>query len=86
MPAQTYFESGTHNRMCDYCAKDMKRNQLRRNWENLLVCEECWDTDPNKLFNSPIRTRGTIPAKDVNKDDLPAYNAADHDIDESKIQ
>lgn len=86
MYSKTYFKSGTYNRICDECGFVYKRDQLRKRWDGLIVCEKDWEVDPNKLFNTPIKPKGTIPAKEPNDDVMPDRVASDHEIDEDTIQ
>ena len=79
----TYFDSGTYNAECQLCADLLKRNQLRKNYEGFLVCEQCWEPRPPQEFKQP-KLRGTIPAKDISQANKQAmedsYDEDDHTI------
>jgi hypothetical protein len=50
------FKSGDWLALCDVCARRFYASQLKKRWDNLLVCSEDWETRHPQDF-----VRGTGP-------------------------
>jgi hypothetical protein len=40
---KTYFKSGCWNAICDRCGFQHKSDELKKEWNGLMVCNACWD-------------------------------------------
>lgn len=38
-----YIDLGNHNAICDVCGFKFKGNELRKRWDNLMVCESDYE-------------------------------------------
>lgn len=38
-----YYLPGSFNARCDQCFRKMKAGEVLLEWDNLRVCEQCWD-------------------------------------------
>jgi hypothetical protein len=38
-----YYAHGENNVICDRCGNKYKASQLRKEWDNFMVCSECWE-------------------------------------------
>ena len=71
-----YYKPGDWNAICDSCGFKFKASQLRKRWDEFMVCENDWETrHPQELIRAPIEKVGvewTRPeAPDV--EDGPSY-------------
>ena len=40
---------GTYWKECDECGFDFLRSELRKRWDEAIVCSSCWDPIPRDL-------------------------------------
>lgn len=40
---RSWFKKGSYNVWCTVCAGTVKRGDARMRWDNVLVCNKCWD-------------------------------------------
>jgi hypothetical protein len=38
-----FYAHGENNVICDRCGSKFKASQLRKEWDNLMVCSICWE-------------------------------------------
>lgn len=55
------FESGNYWVVCDRCGLDYRIRETRKTWDNLLVCEECWETKHPQDYVAPKRDNIIVP-------------------------
>ncbi len=49
-----YFVSGEWNVVCPQCGFHFKSGQLRKRWDGIRVCQQCWEPrHPLDLIKSP---------------------------------
>ncbi len=58
-----YYKPGCHNFECDICREWCKSSEKRKQWNNAVVCKDCWDPKPGFMYPLP-RVRDMIPVKD----------------------
>ena len=39
----SYFKPGCWNVICDRCGFEYKSDELRKEWNGLMVCKPCWE-------------------------------------------
>ena len=75
----THYKKGDWNASCDRCGFDFKASELRREWQGLMVCKDCWEPrHPADTFRMPRVERPvawTRPPKGEYINDL-AYQLA----------
>lgn len=50
---------GSQNGLCDECSFKFKQTDLRKRWDNLMVCRDCWEPEhPSQLYNYRARDNG----------------------------
>lgn len=64
----SYFKSGEWNVICDVCGFKFKSGQIRKRWDNLMVCSRDWEMDHPQKY---IRVRETGQAVPFIRDDTP---------------
>lgn len=48
-----YFKHGSWNVICDVCGVRFKADQVRKRWDNLIVCDKDWEADhPQKYIRA----------------------------------
>jgi hypothetical protein len=55
MIINTYFKPGVWNVHCDVCGFRFKSDQVKRRWDNLMVCDKDWEVDHPQKY---LRVRG----------------------------
>lgn len=53
MAYKTRYVKGDYNVWCSVCTGTMKRSQAIMRWDNVIVCEECWE--PRHPQDHPAR-------------------------------
>lgn len=49
--SRTFYKSGQWNVNCDVCGFKFKSNEIRKRWDNLMVCEADYEADhPQKYL------------------------------------
>lgn len=43
MPIQHTFTPGLWKVICDRCGREYKSDEVRKEWDNLMVCKDCWE-------------------------------------------
>lgn len=43
MGKANYLKRGSHNAICDRCGFKYKAEQIKKEWNGLRVCKECWE-------------------------------------------
>lgn len=62
--APCYVPGGTYS-VCDRCSKKRRREDVAREWTNLIVCKDtCWDPRPPQLDPPNVWPEG-IPLPDI---------------------
>lgn len=56
-----YFAKGSYNVICDQCAKKMKHFEAYHQWDNLVVCRQCYDPRPAQDFVRGVYDRQAVP-------------------------
>lgn len=64
--ANNYFLSGSHNIICDVCGRRFKFHQVRKRWDNLIVCEKDYELDHPQKY---LRVRETGQAVPIIRDE-----------------
>lgn len=54
MTNANYFEAGSWNVICDTCKQKKKDSNCRKQWDNLFVCNACWDPKHPYLWPRPV--------------------------------
>lgn len=71
---KTEFQPHKHNVVCAVCQAYFKSDQVRRNWEGVLVCDKDWDPKPITLIPETYTPNDPRPVERVQGND----NAADN--------
>lgn len=53
-----YYKPGDHNAICDVCGFKFKASQLRKRWDNFMVCAADWEPRHSLDF---LRVRSPNP-------------------------
>lgn len=56
-----FFKLGDHNVICDKCGFKYKSSAMRKQWDNLYVCHECFDVRHPQDFVRSIKDNQTVP-------------------------
>jgi hypothetical protein len=56
-----YLKVGDYNAECQRCHFKFKASELRREWTNLLVCDQCYDPRHPQEFLRAARDDMTVP-------------------------
>ena len=63
----TYFKKGEWNADCMRCGFQYKSGSLKKDWEGLYVCKECWEPRHPQEFLKGRKDHSSVPW--TNKDD-----------------
>ena len=61
MSLRPYYAKGDWNCICDRCGRELKASQLRKEWDNLMVCVECWEPRQPQDFVRGVPDRIGVP-------------------------
>ena len=61
MGKNDYYKKGEWNVTCDRCGAKRKSGKIRREWNNLLVCERCFEERHPQDFIKIIKDDQTVP-------------------------
>ena len=56
-----YLKIGDHNAFCDVCGFKYKASELRKRWDNMMVCAEDWEVRHPQDFIKGIKERPAPP-------------------------
>lgn len=60
-----YYKIGSHNVLCDNCAKKFKREQVRKTWDGFMMCiKRCWYPKHPNEFPRQVPNDG-LPVDDA---------------------
>jgi hypothetical protein len=60
--SKTYAVKGDWNAICDVCGFKYKASQLKKRWDNLMVCKEDFETrHPSDLYRAPMGKESVVP-------------------------
>jgi hypothetical protein len=60
--SKTYAIKGDWNGVCEVCGFKFKASQLKKRWDNLMVCKEDFETrHPSDLYRAPIGKESVVP-------------------------
>lgn len=48
--SNNYYRKGSWNVICDVCGKRHKAEDVRKRWDDLIVCKEDWEADHPQKF------------------------------------
>jgi hypothetical protein len=57
----TWWKSGTWNTICDRCGFKFKAEELREEWDKLMVCKDCWEIRHPQDLIRPIPDQAKLP-------------------------
>lgn len=58
---RNYYKPGTYNAICDVCGFKFKADQLKKRWDNVMVCEADFEVrHPSDLLRVP-REDSSVP-------------------------
>ena len=57
----TWWKSGEINAICDQCSFKFKMSELRRQWNGLMTCPDCYDTQHPQERIRPIPDQKKLP-------------------------
>jgi len=57
---KNYFKSGSHNAICDRCGFKFKADQLRKDWQGLMVCKDDYEQRHSLDFIRAITDSTTV--------------------------
>ena len=73
---KNYWKSGDWNARCDSCGFKFKASELKDRWDNMKVCNECWEPyHPQLLLRVPV---DTVAPKWVRPDPEEIYISVDY--------
>jgi hypothetical protein len=58
---KTWFKSGSWNAVCDVCGFRFKSDQMKRRWDNLMVCHQDYETDHPQKYLRVRETGVAVP-------------------------
>jgi len=68
-----YYASGQYNFICDQCGAKRKSKDMRKQWDGLQVCPQCFDPRNPQDF---VRGKADIQSVPVNRPDTdPTFTA-----------
>jgi hypothetical protein len=56
-----YYKPGDYNAICDRCSFKFKASELRREWDGLMVCKECWEPRHPQDFVRGVQDAKALP-------------------------
>ena len=56
-----HYKHGDYNAICDKCGFKYKASQLRRTWDNLMVCKKDWEPRQPQDFVKGVKDKQTVP-------------------------
>lgn len=69
MGSRDYLKLGDWNAICDRCGFKFKASELKPSWDNLMVCEECWEPRHPSDFYRGIQSNQSVPWTRPEQDD-----------------
>lgn len=69
---------GAYDVMCDTCGFKYKNFQVRLDWQNLLVCEKCYDPKPPE-YDHPYTYPATEGKTPDDAENIDTYEYEDKD-------
>ena len=57
----SYYKKGTYNAICDRCGYKYKADGMRLTWDNLFVCNDCWEPRQPQDFVRSRRDSQRVP-------------------------
>lgn len=57
----TWWKSGSWNTLCDRCGFKFKAEDLREEWDKLMVCKDCWELRHPQELIRPIQDQNKLP-------------------------
>lgn len=74
MGSRDYIKFGSHNMYCEACKAKRKVEELRKRWDNVWVCNQCWELrHPMDSFRLKPERRAAFP---TNKSHIAAAGQA----------
>ena len=61
MGRSDYFKKGDYNALCDQCSFKYKASELRRQWDNLMVCQQCYEKRNPQDFVRGVKDSTRLP-------------------------
>jgi len=61
MGKRDYLKHGDWNAICDRCGIKYKASELKMEWDNLFVCNDCWEERHPQDFVRGLRDDQTVP-------------------------
>jgi len=61
MGSRDYLKLGDWNIICDRCGAKFKASECRFDWQNLLVCDNCWEPRHPQDFVKGIPDNQSVP-------------------------
>lgn len=58
---KTWWQSNEWNALCDECGFKFKAQQLKRRWDGLMVCSDCWEIRHPQEMIRPIPDQTKLP-------------------------
>ena len=56
-----HYKHGDYNAICDKCGFKYKASQLRKTWDNLMVCKKDWEPRQPQDFVKGVKDKQTVP-------------------------
>lgn len=56
-----YYRQGDYNVICDRCGRKFKSSSCQMEWDNLFVCNSCWETRQPQDFVRGYADDQTVP-------------------------
>ena len=67
-----YLKRGSHNVICDRCGIKYKADELKKEWQGLMVCATCWEPKhPQDLIKSVQDQRPKAYYRPAGSDEFP---------------
>lgn len=64
------YTKGTWNVHCDVCGFKFKSTEIRKRWDNLMVCEKDWESDHPQKYLRVTSDKQSVPYVRENSDDV----------------
>ena len=61
MGKRDYFISGDYNVLCDRCGQKFKASECKMEWDNLFVCDYCWEVRQPQDFVRGLKDDQRVP-------------------------
>ena len=59
--ANNYYKPGSWNAICDICGFEFKAEELKKQWDGIMVCERDWSPRHPQDFVHGVKDKQNVP-------------------------